>query len=156
MKSREFIVIGATLTLVTYTLALSLVGQVFSAFQTNRTVPNTGEVKGIGVSLYENSACTIPLSSIPWGLIGPGETNHFTIYAKNEGDYNIYLTLAIDEDSWVPAEASNYLVLSWDYDNSTIVPDDKKPITLDLYCDPSVTGIDTFQFDIIITGISVD
>jgi len=156
VKSKEFILTGATLTLVTYTLVLSLVGQVFPAFQTSRTVSNTGEVKAIGVSLYQNSGCTIPLSSIPWGFIEPGETNNYIMYARNEGDYNIYLTLDIDDDSWIPIEASTYLVLSWDYDNSTIIPDGVAEITLDLYCDPSVTGIDTFLFDIIITGISVD
>ena len=156
MKSKEFIVTGAALTLVTYTLALSLVGQVLPAFQSSRTVSNTGEVKGIGVSLYQNRECTISLSSIPWGFIEPGETNDYIMYARNEGDYNMYLTLDIDDDSWIPTEASNYLVLSWDYDNSTIIPDDVVEITLSLYCDPSVTGIDTFSFDIIITGISVD
>jgi len=156
MKSKDLMVTGATLALVTYTLALSLVGQVFPAFQTSRTVPNAGTVKAIGVSLYRNSNCTTSLSSIPWGLIGPGETNHFIMYAKNEGDYNIYLTLDVNESSWSPPEASNYLVLSWDYDNSTLIPNDVEEITLNLYCDPSVTGINDFSFDIIITGVSVD
>ena len=156
MKSKEFVVTSATLILVTYTLALSLVGQVFPAFQTSGTVSNTGEVKAVGVSLYQDSECTIPLYSINWQLIEPGETKQYPMYARNEGDYNIYLTLDIDEDSWSPTEASNYLVLSWNYDNSTIIPDEVVEITLDLYCDPSVTGIDTFSFDIIITGISVD
>ena len=155
MKSKEFVVAGATLTLVTYALVLSLVGQVLPAFQTSRTVSNAGEVKAIGVSLYQDSGCTIPLSSIAWGFMEPGETKNYTMYAKNEGDYNIYLALDIDENSWIPTEASNYLALSWDYDNSTMIPNDVVEITLDLYCDPSVTGINTFSFDIIITGISV-
>jgi len=155
VKSKEFILTGATLIIVTYTLALSLVGQVFPAFQTSGTVSNTGEVKAIGVSLYQDSECTIPLYSINWGFIEPGETKQYPMYARNEGDYNIYLTLDIDEDSWSPTEASNYLVLTWDYDNSTMIPNDVVGITLDLYCDSSVTGIDTFSFDIIITGISV-
>lgn len=155
VKSKEFVVTGATLMLVAYTLALSLVGQVFPAFQTSRTVSNVGEVKAIGVNLYRDIECTLSLSSIPWGFIEPGGTKNYNIYARNEGDYNIYLTLDIDANSWIPTEASNYLVLSWNYDNSTIIPDDVKEITLDLYCDPSVTGVDTFSFDIIITGISV-
>jgi len=156
MKRGEFIVAGATLTLVTYTLALSLVGLVLPAVQTSRTVSNTGAVKAVGVSLYNNTECTISVSSIPWGFMEPGGTKQYIMYARNEGGYNIYLTLDIDEDSWIPPEASGYLVLSWDYDNSTIIPNDVEEITLYLYCDPSVTGIDTFSFDIIITGISVD
>jgi len=156
MKRTEVVVASATLALVVYTLSLSIAGLVLSSVQTNRTVSNTGEVKAIGVSLYQNRECTTSLPSIPWGFIEPGETKNFIMYARNEGDYNIYLTLDIDEDSWIPPEASNYLVLSWDYDNSTIIPDDVEEITLNLYCDPSVTGIDTFSFDIIITGVSVD
>lgn len=153
MKRKEFMLTGATLTLVTYTLVLSLVGQVLPAVQTSRTVSNVGEVKAIGVSLYQNSECTNPLSSINWGLIEPGETKYYTMYAKNEGDYDIYLTL--DTNSWNPTEASNYLVLSWNYDNSTMIPNDVVEIILDLYCDTSVTGIDTFSFNIVVTGVSV-
>ena len=152
LKRNEVIVASALLTVVLYTLALSVLASV----QTSRTVSNAGTVKAVGVSLYNNTECTIPLSSINWRLIEPGETRHYPMYAKNEGNYNIYLTLDIDDGSWSPPEASNYLVLSWDYDNSTIIPNDVVEITLNLYCDPSVTGIDTFSFDIIITGVSVD
>lgn len=154
MKKTEGIVASATLALVVYTLVLSIAGVGLSSLQTSRTVSNTGAVKAIGVSLYNNTECTIPLSSINWGFMEPGETKNYTMYARNEGDYNIYLTLGTN--SWSPTEASNYLVLSWDYDNSTIIPNDVEEITLSLYCDPSVTGIDTFSFDIIITGVSVD
>ena len=45
IKSKEFIVADAMLTLVTYTLALSLIGQVLSAVQTSRTFSNAGTVK---------------------------------------------------------------------------------------------------------------
>ena len=156
MKRTEVIVASATLALVAYTLTLSIAGGVLSSLQPSRTVSNAGAVKAIGVSLYNNSECTIPLSSINWGLMEPGETKRYPVYAKNEGNYDIYLTLDVDDDSWIPPEASDYLVLSWDYDNSTIIPNDVVEITLDLYCDPSVTGIDTFSFDIIITGVSID
>jgi len=152
LKRTGVIVATTLLALVMYTLALS----VLASIQTSRTVSSTGEVKAIGVSLYQNIECTNPLSSIPWGLIGPGETKYYVMYARNEGDYNIYLTLDIAEDSWSPTEASKYLVLSWDYNNSTIIPNKVVKITLSLYCDPSVTGIDIFSFNIIITGVSID
>jgi len=86
VKSKEFVVAGATLTLVTYVLALSLAGQVFSAVQPGGKVSNAGTVEtiGVGVGVYQDSGCTSNLSFIDWGVLEPGSSKNFTCYIRNE------------------------------------------------------------------------
>ena len=148
MKSKEFVVAGATLTLVTYVLALSLVGQVLSAVQTSRTVSNAGTVKAIGVGVFWNNECTDPLSSIDWGVLEPGSSKNVTCYIRNEG--NSVSTLSMYASNWSPSNASDYLTLSWDYGGQSINPDDVTQVTFTLSVDASIDGITSFSFDITI------
>jgi len=150
MKSKEFVVAGATLTLVTYVLALSLVGQVLSALQTSRTVSNAGTVKAIGVGVFWNNECTDPLSSIDWGILEPGSSKNVTCYIRNEG--NSVSTLSMYASNWSPSNASDYLTLSWDYGGQSINPDDVVQVTFTLSVDASIDGITSFSFDITIVG----
>jgi hypothetical protein len=150
MKSKEFVVAGATLTLVTYVLALSLVGQVLSAVQTSRTVSNAGAVKAIGVGVFWNNECTDPLSSIDWGILEPGSSKNVTCYIRNEG--NSVSTLSMYASNWSPSNASDYLTLSWDYGGQSINPDDVTQVTFTLSVDASIDGITSFSFDITIVG----
>jgi len=150
MKSKEFVVAGATLTLVTYVLALSLVGQVLSAVQTSRTVSNAGAVKAIGVGVFWNNECTDPLSSIDWGILEPGSSKNVTCYIRNEG--NFVSTLSMYASNWSPSNASDYLTLSWDYGGQSINPDDVVQVTFTLSVDASIDGITSFSFDITIVG----
>jgi hypothetical protein len=150
MKSKEFVVAGATLTLVTYVLALSLVGQVLSALQTSRTVSNAGTVKAIGVGVFWNNECTDPLSSIDWGILEPGSSKNVTCYIRNEG--NSVSTLSMYASNWSPSNASDYLTLSWDYGGQSINPDDVAQVTFTLSVDASIDGITSFSFDITIVG----
>jgi hypothetical protein len=150
MKSKEFIVGGAALTLVTYVLALSLVGQVLSAVQTSRTVSNAGTVKAIGVGVYEDIACANPLSSIDWGVLEPGSSENVTCYIRNEG--NSVQTLSMYTSNWSPSNASGYMTLSWNYGGQSIDVDEVVQVTFTLSVDANVSGITSFSFDITIVG----
>jgi len=150
MKSKEFIVGGAALTLVTYVLALSLAGQVLSAVQTSRTVSNAGTVKAIGVGVYEDIACGNPLSSIDWGVLEPASSENVTCYIRNEG--NSVQTLSMYTSNWSPSNASDYMTLSWDYGGQSIDVDEVVQVTFTLSVDANVSGITSFSFDITIVG----
>ena len=150
MKSKEFIVGGAALTLVTYVLALSLVGQVLSAVQTSKTVSNAGTVKAIGVGVYEDIECTNPLSSIDWGVLEPGSSENVTCYIRNEG--NSVQMLSMYTSDWSPSSASDYMTLSWDYGGQSIDVDEVVQVTFTLSVDAGIGGITSFSFDITIVG----
>jgi hypothetical protein len=153
VKSKEFVVAAAVLTLVTYTLALSLGGEVFAggrASQTSRKVPNAGTVEVIGVGVYRDSGCTSILSSIDWGVLEPGSSKNFTCHIRNEG--SSVSTLSMYTSNWNPSKASDYMSLSWDYGGQSIDADEAVQVTFTLTTDASIEGITSFSFDITIVG----
>jgi hypothetical protein len=152
MKSKEFVVAGAALTLVTYVLALSLAGQALSATQTSRKVSNAGNVKTVGIDVYWDHKCTDILSSIDWGVLEPDSSESVTCYIRNE--LSSVSTLSMYTSNWIPANASDYLILSWDYGGQSINVDEVMQITFTLSVDASIEGITSFSFDITIVGNS--
>jgi len=152
MKSKEFVVAGAALTLVTYVLALSLAGQALSATQTSRKVSNAGKVKTFGVGVYWDNKCTNILSSIDWGVLEPGSSESVTYCIRNEG--SSVSTLSMYTANWNPPNASDYLTLSWDYSGQSIDVDEVVQVTFTLSVDASIEGITNFSFDITIVGNS--
>lgn len=152
MKSKEFIVAGAVLSLVAYTLGLSLVGQVLSAVQTSKTVSNSGTITAVGVGVYQDSGCTKALSSIDWGMLEPGSSNDKTCYIRNEG--NSISTLSMSTSNWSPSTASNYMTLSWNYGGQSINPNAVIQVMFTLTVSATINGITSFSFDITIVGTS--
>jgi hypothetical protein len=152
MVSKESIITGAMLILITYTVSLSLVSQAFPAAQTSKTLSSTGMIETIGVGVYSNIQCSSPLTSIAWGTLKPGENQTVICYIKNEGD--LPSTLSMYTSNWNPSSAENYLTLSWNYDGGYINPDDSVQVTFTLSVDESIEGVTSFGFDITIVGSS--
>jgi hypothetical protein len=75
------------------------------------------------------------------------------MYFQNNGDTQVILSLTTED--WVPAGASGYLQLSWDYDGSPISPGEVVQITMVLGVSSSIAGIDTFDFNIVIFGTTL-
>jgi hypothetical protein len=150
MKSKEFIVAGATLTLVTYALALSLVGQVLSAVQTSKTVSNAGTIKAIGVGVYWDFACTNSITSINWGTLEPGQIENQTVYIKNTS--NVPVNLTMTKQNWSPLTASNYITCTWNSEGKSLNVNEVTSSILTLTVRNNITGITNFSFDITIIG----
>lgn len=140
----------ATLILVVYTLALSTLTQVISSLQTSTSISNAGSVKAVGVGVYWDAGLTNPVSSINWGIVEPNSNKDVTVYIRNEG--NSAVSLAMNASNWNPANASDYMVLTWDYGGQSINVGDVVQVTLTLSVSASVSGITDFSFDIIIVG----
>jgi len=152
LKSKEFVVAGATLTLVTYVLALSLAGQVFSAVPPSKTVPNAGTVNTFGVGVYQDSDCINELERINWTTLEPGSSKNFTCFVRNE--LSSVSTLSMNTSKWSPSNASDYMSLSWDYGGQSIDVDEVVQVTFTLSVDASIEGITNFSFDITIAANS--
>ena len=155
MPSKETIITGAMIILITYTLSLSLVSQVFPAAQTTKTLSNTGSIQiqtTAGIGIYSDTQCTTQQTSLAWGTLEPGANQSITCYIKNEGDDPT--TLSLETLNWIPTEASTYISLNWNYNNQTINPDNSIPAIFTLTVSPDIEGITTFSFDITIVGTS--
>ena len=153
MRSKESIITGAMLILITYTLGLSLVTQAFPASQATKTFSSSGAIQiqtTAGIGVYSNSQCSTQLSSILWGTLQPGGSQSAICYIKNEG--NTPITLSLQASNWSPASASNYLALSWNYNNQPISPNQVVQVTLTLSVASNIAGITNFGFDITIIG----
>jgi len=155
MASKESIITGAMLILITYTLGLSLVSQAFPATQTSKTLSSAGSIQiqtTVGIGVYQDSGCTTPLTSMSWGTLEPGGSQNVVCYIKNEG--STASTLSMYASNWSPASAENYLALNWNYDSSPISPDAVVQVTFTLTVSSGITGITSFSFDITIVGSS--
>ena len=104
----------------------------------------------IEIDVFSDSACTQPMSNVVWGNIEVDSTIFQSIYIRNAGDDGV--TLSLSAENWNPVDATNYLQLSWNYDGSTIASGEIREVILSLSAASSVSGIDSFSFDIVITG----
>ena len=116
----------------------------------SKTLSSSGSIKAINVEVYSDPACTLSLSSLDWGTPEPGDVVTRTVYVKNTGNADMTLHLAIS--NWSPAEASNYLTVSWDQEGTTLSADEVATTVITLTVSGSITGIDTFSFQTIIEG----
>jgi hypothetical protein len=75
-----------------------------------------------------------------------------SIYIGNEG--NTSMTLSMSTFNWNSSTASNYLTLTWN-NGQTISAGTSVPVTLTLTVSPIITGVDRFNFNIIIEGSGI-
>jgi hypothetical protein len=155
MVSKETIITGAMIILITYTLGLSLVSQAFPATLTSKKLSSTGSIQiqtTADIGIYSDYGCNTPLTSLAWGTLEPGENQAIVCYIKNEG--NTPLTLSMYPSGWDPTEAAEYLTLTWNYNGASISPDASVQVTFTLSVDESIEGISSFSFDVNVVGTS--
>jgi uncharacterized repeat protein (TIGR01451 family) len=104
----------------------------------------------MGVGVYEDISCTIPVSEINWGMLEPGQTVNLTVYIRNEG--NTAINLTIYSEDWSPANASNFIAFTCDYDGRQLSANDLVIVNFALSVSSEIHDIDTFSFSIVIAG----
>ena len=142
-------VVSATLILLLILSGLIIV-TARSLFETSNTISSVGTLKAIGVEVYTDEKLTNPATFINWGYLLPGAKKTSTLYIKNEG--NAPLTVYLSTKNWSPPTASNYLTLTWSYSGQVINAATTTPVTLTLAVSESITGINSFGFDITAVG----
>ena len=150
LREKGKIILWVLLVFLVGTLAIGMFGNTLSLVQTSRTIPNSGSLKGIGVGVYWDSACTNRTSSISWGALEPGSNKTVTVYVKNEG--NSVATLSKSTQNWNPSTASGSMTLNWNYAGQTLSMNQVLQVKLTLTIAPTISGIATFGFDILITA----
>lgn len=129
---------------------ICIVATALGVLVATRKISSVGNIKAVGVGVYSDSNCTIPISFIDWGFLEPGSSKQFTIYVKNEG--NVPIRLSMEVNNWNPQSASNYLTLTWDRQDHVLNPGDSSSAVLTLSVSQDISGITSFSFDIIIVG----
>lgn len=152
MKGQTYLPKMSVLLIIMVAVAAAVTALIASGVLTrNIRVPNAGQVKTIGIGVYQDPECKIPLQLINWGDMFPGEQKNNTIYLKNEGNVTVILTHTVG--NWTPTEAQTYLNLTWNRENHPIQPSEIIEATLTLTVDESTPGFGNFTFDLTIIGI---
>lgn len=150
---RNYKVIGITLAVVVAAVLVTIVvfdGPVGSLLVRDTSVPSTGTVKAIGVGVYWDSACSGRVDLIDWGLVEPGSVENVTVFIRNEG--NAVVSLSMNTTNWNPSNASDFIALGWDYGGQVIDANGVVEVVLFLSVSPSIEGISSFSFDIVVVG----
>jgi len=116
----------------------------------SKTLSSSGSIKAINVEVFSDPACTVPVSSLDWGTLEPLDVVTRTVYVKNTGNADMTLHMAVS--NWSPAGASSYLTVTWDQEGTTLSEDEVATAVISLTVSDSITGIDTFTFQIVIEG----
>jgi hypothetical protein len=123
---------------------------VYGVLVSNQTIPNTGNVKTVGVEVYWDSRYTQPVTIVNWGSLDPGTSHNFTVYVLNKG--SVPLVLSMTTGNWNSSAARNYLRLSWNREGYVLNAQSPIQSVLTISVLSNVTGVESFGFDITITG----
>ena len=133
-------------------LTIVFLGTIIENFSSTKTVAYADSVKGIGAGIYWDQTCTNRTLTLNWGPIKPGSNNTLTIYAKNEG--NSAVSLSLGTANWNPSASLTYISLSWNYSSQALSANQVIALELTLTASPTTSGITSFNFDTIITTTS--
>jgi hypothetical protein len=119
-------------------------------------IPSVGNVLTLGVEAYWDENCENETNQVNWGTIGTGLSKNVTFYLRSKS--NVDATLNLNTTNWSPTNVSNYMNLSWNYNETPINPHQVVKVTLTLSASSSYSFIDylitnnveEFSFDIII------
>jgi hypothetical protein len=132
-------------------LAIALLATVYSAVTVNTTLSSSGRIVSVNLNVYSDSGRTEIVSSVDWGNLEPGDEISLMVWIENTG--NSAETVMVTTDEWSPAGASEFLVFSSNANGMVLAPNEIIQANLTLSVSPDITGIETFGFDIIITGV---
>lgn len=138
--------------LVIYATVVSFVavGVSYALLTTQTTIHGNGSLKSLGIGVYWDPQCTNTTSSLDWGPLEPGSSQDFTLYLKNEG--NSALTLSMVTENWNPVDAPDYITVTWNREGQQINPNETIGSVITLAVSENVQGINSFSFDMIISG----
>lgn len=132
-------------------LMLTLAVGTFEFLYLRNSVPSVAAVEATGsVGIYWDAGCTKTVSSIDWGVLSPGQTKEVVVYARNEGNQSILLT--VTTANYSPANASEYLNFNWTCITTRIAVNKTVQVTQILYISPNAGGISNFSFNIIFSA----
>jgi len=139
-------------------MAITLAGMILtvtaaSVINVSEALPMRGTISAVNVGIYSDSQCNQKVTSVDWGTLSPGETLTKTIYIKNT--CNTRLTLRMTKTNWDPPEADGPISITWNREGATLNAGQSVQAVITLSVSSSISGITSFDVDVVITGTSV-
>ena len=93
--------------------------------------PSIGTIRTSGIKAYGDTELKNEATNITWGRLYPGSEPNVTLYLRSIS--NIQITLDMTTENWTfnsssneivygPANSTEYMTLSWDYNGSILNP----------------------------------
>jgi len=150
------------------TLLLSALISMWLYKTVNLHIPSFATIKTLGVKAYWDLNLKNETTELPWPTVYPGTSNNVTLYLQSVS--NIKTILELQTANWTfrssngtivsgPTSSTNYMNLTWNYNNTTVDPGQTVQVTLTLSIDNSdnfiwfliKNNVKQFSFDIIIS-----
>jgi hypothetical protein len=131
--------------------AAILSGLTAAALLYQARIPASGVMKAVGLEVYEDATCTVRLENIDWGLVAPGDSKSVTCYIKSGS--NVEAELFLTSESWEPAEAAGFIIVSWDHEGAVLAAGTVAAAELTLHVDATISGVEAFNGIIVITAV---
>jgi len=135
---------------------------------TTLNVPSLGTIKTLGVEAYWDLDLKNKTETIDWDTIWPGTAKNVTLHIRSIS--NRETSLELRTANWTfrnssnlivagPSDSSPYMNLTWNYNETTVHPDETVQITIILSADRSsdfiefliANDVKEFSLDIIIS-----
>jgi len=126
------------------------VGLATGVFLARQVIANVAVIKTVGVGVYKDVNCALPLTQIDWGVLEPRTAKTFLAYLRNES--NVPISLNMTTQNWNPTEAEQFISVSWDQEGKTLEVDQVVLVTFTLSVSAEVSGLTSFSFEIVIIG----
>jgi hypothetical protein len=114
-------------------------------------IPASGIMKAVGLEVYGDSACTVKLEHVDWGLLAPGESESVTCYVKSGS--NVDAELFLTSEGWEPTAAAGFITVTWDCEGEILAAGAVAAAELTLHVDAAISGVDGFSGVIVITAV---
>jgi hypothetical protein len=116
----------------------------------SQRIPNSGDVRAVGVCVCWDSDCVNNVTFIDWQFIEPGKNTTVSVYIANKGTLSMKLNMTTEY--WNPTSASSKIFLTWNRENYVLNAGSIVQAVLTLSVSSDISDITSFSFDIIITG----
>jgi len=104
-------------------------------------------------SVNVSMGLTVDVETLDWGSLDPGANTTRIVQVTSMVNNQQVLSLATSE--WNPANATDYLTLTWNYTGESLQAQKTIPIELTLQVSPLTEGITEFSFNVTITSTSL-
>jgi hypothetical protein len=133
-----------------FLIAMVFITGVYAAITYTASVTTSGNITGVGITIYSDSGGNNILTSINWGTFEPGASVKSMIYVKSTS--NVPVTISLTTNTWQPTAASGYLTLVWNYNGGTLSPGVIYGIELTLTASTTAPSGTSFSFNALITA----
>ena len=102
------------------------------------------------LGVYWDSSCSVPVTSIDWGNLVPGEAKKIPMYVRNEGNVSCVLSLQVTD--WQADNNSN--CVTFGCEQPKINPGQAVQINPTLQVLPTAPAVSSFGFNIVMVALA--